>query len=144
MINLPVLMKNWQATWGTDSSYNGVTSPPRGHQGDQQKTWQVFIKTRLPRKENHPLYHILWWTPSGQQYQQYSRQKIDAATSELEATIEMKLDKITYDPTKTNDSFDMNISDIPSNKPSSYYEQPSAYLIKLPLLKSPGKYSRAS
>ena len=68
----------------------------------------------------------------------------EAATSELEATIEMKLDKITYDPTKTNDSFDMNISDIPSNKPSSYYEQTSAYLIKLPLLKSPGKYSRAS
>ena len=69
---------------------------------------------------------------------------IEAATSEVEATIEMKLDKITADHTKIIDSFNMNISAITLNKTSSSYEQPFDYIIKWSLLKSTGKYSHAS
>ena len=41
-------------------------------------------------------------------------------------------------------SFDMKLSDITSNKPSSYYEQPYSDLIKWPLIKSPRKSSHES
>ena len=56
--------------------------------------------------------------------------KIEAAKSELEETIEIKLDKITDDHAKNINSFHMKLSAITSNKPYSYYEQSYAYLIK--------------
>ena len=61
--------------------------------------------------------------------------KIDAATSELEATSEIKLDKVNADNTKILNSFDMRLSALTSNKPSSAYEQPYDDLIKLLILK---------
>ena len=69
---------------------------------------------------------------------------IDAETSKLEATIEMKIDKIAAYHTKIFDSFNMKLSAITSSKPYLSYEQPSDYLIKCPLLKSPNKSSHSS
>ena len=41
---------------------------------------------------------------------------IESSTSEIEETIEMKLDNVTADYTKIIDSFDMKTSDITSKK----------------------------
>ena len=58
-----------------------------------------------------------------------------------EAKIDIRIDKfkneIKADTTTTFISFDMKLSDLTSNKPTSSYEKPYDYLIKLPLLKSP-------
>ena len=56
----------------------------------------------------------------------------------------MILDKFTSYHIKTINSLDMNLSAITSNKPSPSSGQPSAGLIKWPLLKSLEKYSHAS
>ena len=65
-----------------------------------------------------------------------------------EAKIDIRLDKlkneIKADTTTTFISFDMKLSDLTSSKPYSSSDQPSTYLIKWPLLKSPGKYLHAS
>ena len=64
---------------------------------------------------------------------------IEAEKSELESTIEMKFDEIKADHVKTFNSFDMKISSITSNKPSSSYEQPYDDITKWTLLKEPEK-----
>ena len=69
---------------------------------------------------------------------------IEASKSDLEAKIEMKLDVIKSYHVKTIYSLNMKISAIKSTKPLLYYEEPSSYLTKWPLLKSPDKYSHAS
>ena len=52
----------------------------------------------------------------------------------------MKLNDFKYE---TVSSIGMKLSDL-NKKPSSFYDQPSDYPIKWPLLKSPEKYSHAS
>ena len=59
IINLTSNINNWL-----------ISSPHRGHQDTQRRTWQVFIKIIWPREETNFLYHILWWTLSKHQYQQ--------------------------------------------------------------------------
>ena len=68
----------------------------------------------------------------------------ESEKSELEETIEMKPDEIKADYMKTFDYFDMKISAMIPNKPSSPYEQPSPDLNKWPIIKSSNKYSHAS
>ena len=53
----------------------------------------------------------------------------------------MKLDENKYG---TSNSIDMKLLTLYSNKSPSYYDQPSANIVKLQLLNSPEKYSHAS
>ena len=55
---------------------------------------------------------------------------IEAAKLEIKSTIEMKLDKIKAEKLIIIDYLDTKISAITSNKHSSYYDQPSADIIK--------------
>ena len=61
--------------------------------------------------------------------------KIEAAKSEIEATIEMKFDELKADQIKTIDPLNKKLSETTPNKPSSFSEQPSSDIIKWPLLK---------
>ena len=65
----------------------------------------------------------------------------EISKTELEATMNMLLDEFKYE---TVSSLEIKLSSINSNKPSSYYEQPSADIIKLLLINEPEKYSHAS
>ena len=56
----------------------------------------------------------------------------------------MQIDETKAEKMKNIDSLNMKISAITSTKPTLYFEQPSADLIKRSLLKPPGKYSHAS
>ena len=53
----------------------------------------------------------------------------------------MRINELKYE---TVSSIDMKIPDLSSNKPYSSYDQPSADIIKFPLLKAPEKYSHES
>ena len=55
--------------------------------------------------------------------------------------MKMKIDEYR---SETSISVDMKLLTLNSNKHPSYYDQPSADLIKWPLIKSPEKYSHAS
>ena len=68
---------------------------------------------------------------------------IEAEQSELEATIEMKIDEIKADNVKTINTSDIKISAIALKKPSSNYEHPSSDITKFPLLKLPYNSSHA-
>ena len=67
--------------------------------------------------------------------------KIGIAKTELEATINMRLNEFK---SETVSAIDMKLSILNSNKFTSSYNQPSADLIKWTLLKLPGKYSHVS
>ena len=69
---------------------------------------------------------------------------IEVSQSKIEAVIDIKFNKILADKTKTFKSFNMKISDLTSNKPSSSYEQHSSDIIKWPHFESHEKSSYAS
>ena len=69
---------------------------------------------------------------------------IEAARFKPYTTSEEKIDETKAEKKKNIDSLNMKISVITSTKPTLYFEQPSADLMKRSLLKPPGKYSHAS
>ena len=79
--------------------------------------------------------------PRENKHQQQSHHQDCNIKTELEATINMRLDGFKYETVR---SFDIKLPAITLNKLSSYYDQPSCDLIKWSLLKSPEKSLHAS
>ena len=80
----------------------------------RKKNMTTFHQTRLPREKS-----TYFTTSYDESLQIISTNnivgnKIDSATSELESTIEMKLDKITTDNTKIFNSFEIKLSALTS------------------------------
>ena len=63
---------------------------------------------------------------------------------EPETSIEVKLGEIKSEHIKNIDPIEIKVSAITSNKSSSYSEEPTTDIVKLPLLKLTDKYSHAS
>ena len=67
--------------------------------------------------------------------------EFEISGTENEEYLKNKFDKYNYE---ISNSIDMKLLTLYSNKSPSYYDQPSANIVKLQLLNSPEKYSHAS
>ena len=106
MINLKSNMKNWFISQRCHFASQSTQM--------RKKNMTTFHQTRWPREKS-----TYFTTSYDESLQIISTNnivgnKIDSATSELESTIEMKLDKITTDNTKIFNSFEIKLSALTS------------------------------
>ena len=123
----------WQKIWRTGKTRINIW----GYQGAQGIIYQDWLKLDEHKKNLYSFKKSFDDYLENMSFNNRFGRNIEAATWEIEATIEMKIDQIKADHIKTINQLDMKISSIASNKPSSYYEQPSTDLTKYPLIKSP-------